>query len=399
MMMGALTKHLNILDYSLASLWRRRLKNISVLAVFAGVIFLVASFQMVTQALTETADIALRGAPEITLQKMSAGRQVSIPINYADKLSAIFGIRDIVPRIWGYYFDEVEGANYTVMGIDARRMPLADKLHLALDKGVMPDPDQRGVAVVGRSVDDIVRRKGASLLTLYRPDLSLVSFGISGVFRQETGILTEDLIVMHVDDARDLFSIPQGMATDLCVYVANQSEITTIAKKIAALLPDIRVLTRNQINKTYQVVFGWRSGFASVCLLTALTAFVILAWDKASGLSPEEKREISILKILGWETSDILEVRFWEGFLVSGLAYVIGCSLAYIHVTYFEASLFRPVLVGWSVIFPALKLAPTFNVANFLLIFCFSVLPYLAATVIPAWRSASVPADSALSGM
>ena len=126
---------------------------------------------------------------------------------------------------------------------------------------------------------------------------------------------------------------------------------------------------------------------------------MILAWDKASGLSPEEKREISILKILGWETADILAMRFWEGFLVSGLAFIIGCTLAYAHVIFFDASLFRPVLVGWSVIYPEFRLVPSFKIEHFLLVFCFSVLPYLAATIIPAWRSAAVPADSALSGM
>jgi len=398
-MRNGLTQHINILDYALSSLWRRRLKNISVLVVFAWVIFLVASFQLLTQALTETALLALRSAPEITVQKMSAGRQVEIPVNYSRRLTGILGVKEIVPRVWGYYFDEVSGANYTVMGIDPGRMPLLDRLNLTLEEGGVYDPMSRGKTVVGRSVQRIMEEKGSALLSLFRPDLSQASFEITGVFKPETDILTNDLIVLNIDDARDLFAIPSKMATDFCVYVANQSEIATIAKKIADKLPGSRVLTRSQMNRTYQVVFSWRSGFASVCLLTALTAFVILAWDKASGLSPEEKREISILKILGWETADVLAVRFWEGILVSGLAFLLGCTLAYGHVFFFNASMFKPVLIGWSVISPELHLAPGFRVDRFLLIFCLSVLPYLAATVIPAWRSASVPADSALSGM
>jgi ABC-type lipoprotein release transport system permease subunit len=217
-----------------------------------------------------------------------------------------------------------------------------------------------------------------------------------GLFTHETDLLTNDLIVMNLADARELFAIPESMVTDLCVYVANPTEIETIAKKIAALLPDTRVLTKSQIQKTYQVVFSWRSGFASICLLTALVAFAILAWDKASGLSPEEKREIGILKILGWETADILAIRFWESTLVSVLAFIIGCTAAYIHVAFFDASLLKPVMVGWSVIQPPFKLLPSITVADLLLIFSFSVMPYLGATVIPAWRCSTVPPDSVI---
>ena len=36
-------KQINILDYSLSSLWRKKLKNLSVILVFTAVIFLVAS--------------------------------------------------------------------------------------------------------------------------------------------------------------------------------------------------------------------------------------------------------------------------------------------------------------------------------------------------------------------
>ena len=162
------------------------------------------------------------------------------------------------------------------------------------------------------------------------------------------------------------------------------------------MLPDTRVLTKSQIQKTYQVVFSWRSGFASICLLTALIAFAILAWDKASGLSPDERREIGILKILGWETADILAVRFWESTLVSTFAFIIGCTAAYIHVAFFDASLLKPVMIGWSVIHPSFKLLPSVTLADLMLIFSFSVMPYLGATVIPAWRCSTVPPDSAI---
>jgi len=391
-----LEKQVNILDFSLSSLWRRKLKNFGIMLVFSAVIFLLASFQMLTGALSDAASSVLANAPEITIQRMSAGRQEAIPLAYADRLSKVFGIRAIVPRIWGYYFDESNLANYTVMALDTRTMDLGDKLGLTLSQGRFPESDEPGKVVIGRSIENILGLENRKFFSLFRPDLSLQSFAVVGRFSHKTDLLTNDLIVMNLTDARDLFAIPDTMVTDLCVYITNPTEIDTIAKKIALLLPDTRVLTKSQIQKTYQVVFSWRSGFASICLLTALVAFAILAWDKASGLSPDERREIGILKILGWETTDILAIRFWESFLVAALAFILGCTTAYIHVAFFEASLLKPVMVGWSVIHPSFRLLPAVTLADLLLIFSFSVLPYLAATVIPAWRCSTVPADSVI---
>jgi ABC-type lipoprotein release transport system permease subunit len=391
-------KNLNILDYSLASLWRRKLKNLTVMLVFALVIFLLASFQMLTSALTKAAEDSLAHAPDITVQKMSAGRQTAIPLTYIEQLHGIWGIQRIVPRIWGYYFDEKNLANYTILGVDTWKMPAGHELNLALAEGHFPQKNDTGLVVLGHSVHKGLNLDNRKVFSFFRPDLSLESYKISGIFSQSSEILTADIIVMNLEDARKLFAIPTEFVTDLCVYVGNPAEINTIGKKIANLFPDTRVLTRSQILKTYQMVFSWRSGFASVCLLTALAAFAILAWDKASGLSPEERREIAILKILGWETSDVLAIRFWESFLVSFIAFAFGCSLAYLHVVFFDASLFRPVLMGWSVIRPNLQLLPNLEVADLLLILCYSVLPYMAATVIPAWRCAIVPADSAMRG-
>lgn len=392
--MAAFEKQLNILDYTLASLMRRKMKNFSVIFIFSIVIFLLASFQMISASLTRVANAMLAKAPEITLQRMVAGRQESIPLSYIDDLHGIFGIRSIKPRIWGYYFDATTGANVTVQGqtdFNPADVPMA-----VLSKDAGKRNEDVSQAVIGEGVSKVLDLQGKALFSFFRPDLSLKAFAVAGKFQKKSNPGTYDLILTDFKAARDLFKIPDGYATDLLVSVTNPKEINTIAKKISEKLPDVRIITRPQITKTYDVVFSWRSGFASICLLTAVAAFIILAWDKASGLSPEERREIAILKILGWETRDVLAVRFWEGMLIAVLSFVIGASLAYAHVLFFEASFFKPLMLGWSVIRPPLGLAPTFHIADALLLLSFSVLPYLAATVIPAWRCAIIPPDAAV---
>ncbi|MCB2183299.1 MAG: FtsX-like permease family protein [Desulfobulbaceae bacterium] len=392
MQINPFQRQCNILDYALSSLWRRKLKNAGILVIFSLVIFLVASFQLLTRSLLGTADEILAFAPDITLQKLSAGRQVDMSEARLAHLAGIFGIAETMPRIWGYYFDETNGANYTVIGLAEEKIAAAGfPLTGQEETGFL----KRGGVIMSPAVRDNMGLGERRAFSLFRPDLSQVSFRVAGVFSKETNLVSGDTILMCLEDARDLFALDDNAVTDIAIYVTNPLEIDNIARKIAEMMPDTRVLTRSQIRKTYQAVFGWRSGFGSICLLSALASFVILAWDKASGLSQEEKREIGILKFLGFETRDILALRFWESGLVSGLALVIGLTLAYIHVAS-GGALFQPILLGWSVLRPELFLTPALQFSDFLLLFSFSVLPYLAATIIPAWRSAIIRADTVI---
>ena len=90
---------------------------------------------------------------------------------------------------------------------------------------------------------------------------------------------------------------------------------------------------------------------------------IILAWDKATGLSAEEKREIGILKAVGWETSDILLMKFWEG---SGrIPFLVYSSVLHWPICIFLSDpliLFEPFLKGWSVLYPSFRLTPYINV-------------------------------------
>jgi ABC-type lipoprotein release transport system permease subunit len=93
----------------------------------------------------------------------------------------------------------------------------------------------------------------------------------------------------------------------------------------------------------------------------AMLAFVIFAWEKASGISAEERREIGILKAVGWETSDVMLIKMWEGILISLGAFLAGYFAAYIHVFYFSSALFEPILKGWAVLYPRFQLVPVID--------------------------------------
>ena len=133
-----------------------------------------------------------------------------------------------------------------------------------------------------------------------------------------------------------------------------------------------------------------------VIFSAAVLAFVIFAWDKASGLSAGERREIGILKAVGWETSDVIQMKFWEGAMVSLTAFFTGVILAYVHVFFTGSIVFEPALKGWSNLYPNFELTPFVNLEQLTTLFFLTVVPYTVATIVPIWRAATIDPDSAM---
>jgi len=99
------------------------------------------------------------------------------------------------------------------------------------------------------------------------------------------------------------------------------------------------------------------------------------------------------LKGLGWDTSDILMIKFWEGCVISLTAFLLGVSTAYVHTFMARAPLFEHALKGWATLYPAFQLKPTVDAYQLAVLFSLTVLPYSFVCLIPAWKWASSDPD------
>lgn len=364
----------NILDFTLSSLLRRKRKNAALILVYTLVVFLIASVMFFTHSIRKEASLVLKDAPEMVVQKLVAGRQDLMPLDYIEKIKGIKGIGSIKGRLWGYYFDPFFGANYTLMSPDDDRLPSGT---IAIGEGIAKDRKVHAGDMVA--------------LNAYKGETML--FKVQEIFSAESALVSADLVLMSIDDLRNLFGIPKGKVTDITLKVRNPRELGTIAQKIVQTLPDTRPITRDEILRTYDSIFNWRGGVIIVILFVAVISFFIFAWDRASGLGAEEKREIGILKAIGWETSDVILMKFWEGIVISFSSFLLGVLLAYAHVYFTSSLLFEPVLKGWSVIYPDFKLIPFIDAYQISTLFFLTVLPYTVSTIVPSWRAATIDPD------
>lgn len=367
----------NIIDFTLSSLLRRKGKNLSLLLVYALLVFLLASVMFFTHALRKEASLVLADAPEMVVQRMSAGRHELIPARYLDRLKGIKGVYSVRGRLWGYYFDPVMSANYTLL--------VPEEFILGA-----------GSISIGQGISRSRLAKIGDIIPFRRYDGTPMVLTVREVLSPGSELVSSDLILVSEGDFRKLFGMNEGMFTDIVLSVRNVKEVATVARKVQMLLPDTRPIMRSEILRTYDTIFDWRSGIIVVILSSAVLAFIIFAWDKASGLSAEERKEIGILKAIGWETSDILLMKFWEGAAVSLTSFLAGVLLAYAHVFFTHVVLFEPVLKGWSTLYPSFRLIPFISPYQVATLFFLTVVPYTVATIVPSWRAATIDPDSVM---
>ena len=388
----------NIIDYSLQSLLRRRSKNILILIIFVLLVFAVSSILFITGSLTQEMMMTSNDLPDITVQRILGGRQVNLPASVIPEIENIPGVEAVETRVWGYFYLDSLQANFTIYGMDLNLLEEGEYQKIVnwknIPDGETKNPDFR--MIVGRGVYELLRDIGMEKAYLfYQPTWEKpIPFDIIGTFKTETELQSNDLMVLQTEGARRVLELPPGEFTDLVVYVPNPEEIENIALKIRRYFPELRTVTRAQIQNTYAAVFGWKSAFVLASLLAAIFAFLILIWDKASGLSQEEKREIGILKAIGWDTDVILSVKLWEGLILSGISSLAGLLLAYAYIYGLRAPGLREIFIGWSTIYPSFQLMPDIDPKFLLLIVVISVVPYLAVTVFPAWKAAITDPDT-----
>jgi len=386
----------HILAFALSSLTRRSSKNFFIFIIFTFLIFILSSIFMITNALKTEMFATLKSLPDITVQRIVAGRQTMIEADRSEEISKIFGVSDVMPRVWGYYYLPTLGVNFSIVGVESFSKQYKKELDNVVDKFsdklVGGDNMVVGVGVL----KELKRIFFNDYFYFVKPDGSLKKVNIVGTFKPSTSLESNDIILMDSELVREIFAMDESRAVDIVVNVANQDEVPTIAKKIKEIYPDTRVITKGDLKISYTNVFNYKSGLFLALFIVSIFTFFIIIYDKASGLSSEEKREIGILKAIGWKIDDILKVKLFEAIIISGLAYLLAVTFAVGYVFGLQAPLLRDLFMGYSVLKPSFDLPFVLDGGVLALIFFTTIPIYTASTIIPAWKAATLDADEVI---
>jgi hypothetical protein len=173
----------------------------------------LASVLLLGQALRHEAALLLAAGPEMTVQRLVAGRHELAPAAYMRPLEKIRGVTIVRGRLWGYYYDPAIAANYTLL------VPAAD-------------PPARGRIQVGAALAQTRGLAVGDVLSLRSHTGKPYPFTVAALFSCDSSPLTADLILVNEEDFRAFFGIPAGLYTDLVLTVRNPNEVRTIAEKV-----------------------------------------------------------------------------------------------------------------------------------------------------------------------
>jgi ABC-type lipoprotein release transport system permease subunit len=370
-----------LVDYAMAAMARHRAKNLGLVLIYTLLVFVLASVILLGSAMRRDAAAMLQDTPDVIVQGMRMGRHEMSRAADVLKLQGLRGAHGVQGRLWGYLYDTSTAANYTLQVPP----PQADAL------AVNP-----GETILGEGVARLRRVGAGQPVFLVSPGGVFLKLKVKAVLPAAAALVSSDLVLLSEADFRRFFQLADDEYTDIALGVRNPKETPKVAEKAGIALRQHRVITRDDVLRTYEAVFSWREGMLLALLSGALLAFAILAFDKASGLSAQERREIGILKAIGWDTGDILRMKLWEATLISATAFLAGFVLAYAHVFFFSAPLVEAVLKGWSTLYPRFALTPGIDGLQIATLALLTVLPYLAAIVVPIWRTAAADPDAAM---
>lgn len=390
---GGYRRQRALLDYALGAFRRRGRRNLAMIVGLTFVVGLYASVLFLTESLRHEWHATLEATPDLVVQRLIAGRPALLDADETFGVEGEPGVRELAPRVWGYLFVEAIGGNVTIVASrDAEERWAAS---LASGRNLRADAEVPEV-LVGEALADRLGVRASDRLAIPDAGGELHVLEVAGVFDHASAMHSADVMVTTPPVARALLDVPEGKATDIALTLARAEEAPAVARRIREALPGARVIERSALVRTYELTFDGRAGFLAVVLLPCLAAFLLLAWDRLTGLGDMERREIGILKAIGWETRDVLTARLWESATIAFGGVWIGCLLAYGYVYLLGAPGLAGALFGWSALHPTLELTPAARLEHVASLIGLVVLPFVGVSLVPAWRAATLDPDEAM---
>jgi lipoprotein-releasing system permease protein len=207
------------------------------------------------------------------------------------------------------------------------------------------------------------------------------SFKVIGLI--ETGAIATDRsrALVSIQTARQLFSKNKSYATEVMVNVRDYNDAQTVAREIAKLI-DFKVEPWQEGNSQLDSANILRDILAIAVSLTILLVAGFGIYNIMNMTVNEKIKEISILKAMGFNGKDVIEIFLTQSLVIGLIGGLTGLVLGRIIVRIIDNVPFKIATLT--------TLPVEYNISDYILAFFFGIIITFLAGYLPARKASKV---------
>lgn len=328
------------LPYVLKHLKRNWIRTASTLAGLALCIFLICVLETVLDAIRKTTADA---NPSRLITRHAVSVNFRLPLSYKPRIQAIPGVQTVAVWTWfgGVYRDikdffpnfAVESEDYFRMYPEYRIPPDQFKAYLQDMQGLVIGSDV--AAKYGLEIGDQIQM--TSISPPYRPRGPL-KFNIRAIYTADSTHAAQVNLGMAFFHFKYLYETIKDSAGAYAgagtfnVEIANPSQAAAVIRAIDATFENSDVQTKTETESAFLAGFVNLTGnltrlLNTVGLAVAFTILLVTANTMSMGVR-ERRREIAVLKTLGFSGGLVMSLVLVEGLALGVIGGLVGIGLS-----------------------------------------------------------------------
>ena len=378
---------LNKLNFLLILLFTQRKKHFTIFLISTILIALLTSVLFLSSSIKKDMYATLEGQADFTLQRYIAGKVLNTPESWVDEFLALDGVEMASGRVYGMHYYEPAEQYFMIVGVDFYDTQVVKGMKQLVD-GIDTDEFlEKKNMIIGSDVKKFLDKYHFfDYYTFRPPDRSIEKVYIYDKFKSSSDIVSGDMIIMDIQNARKILGVEDGYVSDIVLQTPNAKELEMIHIKLRVSHFDMRIIQKIDIKKEYENLYNYKGGVFLSLYLVVLVTFGLILFQRYSMINSIDAKEVALLRLSGWKINEVLSFKLMENFIVILSAYFSGIFLAYFYVYFLNAPLLKNIFLGYSNLESSTSFSPSFTLNDLSLIFIIFVIPFLLAILIPLWR-------------
>ena len=318
-------------------LFTHKSKHLAIFFISILIVFLSSSILFISNTLKKEIFTTLENQSDFVIQKINSGKSQYTPISWIEDFKEISGVKNIQQRVYGQYYFMPEDVYFTIVGIDLFEEGSSKNIKELLEVLNISEFLQSDSMIIGNGIKklfDKYKYINSYDFKLFNNDLKEIK--IFKDLPQKANLVANDLIIMDINLAKEILNIKEDEATDIVLNVPNNLERANVKDQLILKHSNTRILQKENLKKEYENMFNYKGGIFLILFIIVILTFTLILYQRYSMISLGDKKEIGILKAVGWSIKDILKLKIMENFIVAFMAFIIGIILSYIFVFFLK---------------------------------------------------------------